>query len=90
MNKTITKPRIEWVDVMRALAMILVLLAHYNGGRVSNIANRACVQTFFFISGMFAFTGKYTMPQYIKRQAKGILLPYCIFLSARITRRATG
>lgn len=79
MNKTITKPRIEWVDVMRALAMILVLLAHYNGGRLSIIANRACVQTFFFISGMFAFTGKYTIPQYLKRQLKGILLPYFIF-----------
>ena len=62
-----TKNRIEWIDAMRAIAIMLVLLSHYDGGRLSIFANRACVQIFFFISGIFAFGGRYTLPQYVKK-----------------------
>ncbi|MBE6888182.1 MAG: hypothetical protein E7484_07200 [Ruminococcaceae bacterium] len=84
MSVTKQKNRIAWIDVMRAMAIVLVLLAHYDGGRLSVFANRACVQIFFFISGMFAFSARYTLPQYIKKQAQSLLLPYGIFAAANI------
>lgn len=78
------KNRIDWIDTMRAIAIVLVLLAHYDGGKLSVFANRACVQMFFFLSGMFAFSAKYTLPQYIKKQAQTLLLPYGIFAVVNI------
>lgn len=74
-----TKNRIEWIDALRAIAIVLVLLAHYDGGRLSTFANRSCVQIFFFISGIFVFGSRYTLPQYIGKQAQALLLPYGIF-----------
>ena len=79
MSVTKTKNRIEWIDVMRCIAMVTVLLAHYDGGRLSILANRACVQTFFFISGLFAVSSAYPIGQYIKKQFKALLLPYAVF-----------
>ena len=86
MSVTKAKNRIEWIDVMRCFAIMTVLLAHYNGGRLSIIANRACVQTFFFISGMFAVSSAYSVRQYINRQMKALLLPYGIFAVINIVR----
>ena len=79
MSVTKQKNRIEWIDIMRAMAIVLVLLSHYDGGRLSVVANRACVQIFFFISGMFAFSARYSLPQYIKKQVQSLLLPYAVF-----------
>lgn len=79
MSVTKVKNRIEWIDIMRCFAIVLVLLAHYNGGRLSVFANRSCVQIFFFISGIFAVSASYTVTEYIKKQAKALLLPYGIF-----------
>ena len=78
------KNRIDWIDVMRAAAILLVLLSHYDGGKLSVLANRACVQTFFFISGMFAFSSKYSLKSYVKKQAETLLLPYGIFAVVNI------
>ncbi|MBR2027566.1 MAG: acyltransferase [Oscillospiraceae bacterium] len=74
-----TDNRIEWIDTMRAFAIVLVLLAHYDGALLSKFANRSCVQMFFFISGLFAFSGRYTLGQYVKKQAQSLLLPYAVF-----------
>ena len=84
MTKTKAKNRIEWIDAMRAVAIVMVLLSHYDGGRLSVFANRSCVQMFFFISGIFAFGGRYTLPQYVKKQAQSLLVPYGIFAAVNI------
>ena len=84
MSVTKQKNRIEWIDIMRAMAIMLVLLSHYDGGRLSIVANRACVQIFFFISGMFAFSARYSLPQYIKKQVQSLLLPYAVFAVVNI------
>ena len=84
MSVTKTKNRIEWIDVMRGIAMVIVLLAHYDGGRLSNIANRACVQTFFFISGIFAVSSVQSVGQYIKKQTKALIFPYAVFAVVNI------
>ena len=84
MSVTKQKNRIEWIDIMRAMAIVLVLLSHYDGGRLSVVANRACVQIFFFISGMFAFSARYSLPQYIKKQVQSLLLPYAVFAVVNI------
>ena len=84
MPSTKAKNRIEWIDAMRAVAIVMVLLSHYDGGKLSVFANRSCVQIFFFISGIFAFGGRYTLPQYVKKQAQSLLLPYGIFAVVNI------
>ena len=84
MSVTKQKNRIEWIDIMRSFAIVMVLLAHYDGGRLSIFANRACVQIFFFISGIFAVSSSYTVWQYIKKQAKALLLPYGVFAVVNI------
>lgn len=84
MSVTKQKNRIEWIDIMRAMAIVLVLLSHYDGGRLSVVANRSCVQIFFFISGMFAFSARYSLPQYIKKQVQSLLLPYAVFAVVNI------
>ena len=84
MTVTKSKNRIEWIDAMRAIAIVLVLLSHYDGGRLSIFANRACVQIFFFISGIFAFGSRYTVTEYIKKQAQSLMLPYGIFAAVNI------
>lgn len=79
MAENVKKGRIAWIDVLRAFAIVLVLLSHYDGGRLSKLASICCVQMFFFISGMFAFGGRYTLTEYVKKQAKSLMLPYALF-----------
>ncbi len=76
------KKRIAWVDVAKAIAIIFVLLAHYDRNavdRVAAISMMFCVQLFFFMSGMFANCEKYSFKEYIRRQAKALMLPYVAF-----------
>ena len=76
------KNRIAWVDVAKAIAMIFVLIIHYDrraAGRVAALGLMFCVQLFFFLSGMFASAEKYSLKEYILRQAKALLLPYAAF-----------
>ncbi|MBE6878116.1 MAG: acyltransferase [Ruminococcaceae bacterium] len=76
------KKRIAWVDVAKAIAIIFVLIIHYDrraAGRIAALGLMFCVQLFFFLSGMFANCEKYSLKEYIKRQAKALMLPYAVF-----------
>jgi len=77
------KKRIEWVDVLRGIAIIFVLLAHYDPastGRLYPFAHKFCVALFFFISGMMSLSADKTpFTEYAKKQAARILLPYAFF-----------
>ena len=79
-----TENRIQWIDTMRALAIVLVLLAHYDGALLSKFANRSCVQMFFFISGIFAINSRYNVGQYVKKQLQALMVPYAVFAVVNI------
>ena len=76
------KNRIAWVDAAKGIAMIFVLIIHYDrnaSGRISALGLMFCVQLFFFLSGMFAGVEKYSLKEYTLRQAKALMLPYVVF-----------
>ena len=76
------KNRIDWIDVAKGIAIIFVLIIHYDrraAGRIAALGLMFCVQLFFFLSGMFANCEKYTFKEYVKRQAKALMLPYAAF-----------
>ncbi|MBQ9844634.1 MAG: acyltransferase family protein [Oscillospiraceae bacterium] len=82
MGNVQNKNRIAWVDAAKGIAIIFVLIIHYDrsdAGRVAALGLMFSVQMFFFLSGMFANTAKYTIKEYIKRQAKALMLPYAVF-----------
>ena len=83
MTQTVQKNRIAWVDVLRGIAIIFVLLAHYDAasaGRLYHFAHKFSVALFFFISGMMSLSAQKTdFIQYAKKQAGRLLLPYAFF-----------
>ena len=84
MTENVKKNRIVWIDVLRAIAIVLVLTAHYDGYGLSKLATLCCVQMFFFLSGMFAYGDKHTLGGYIIKQAQTIMLPYAVFAAINI------
>ena len=79
MSKPLQKNRIEWVDVLRGIAIICVMLSHYDIP-FAYFAHKFCVALFFFVSGMMSGSSKkLSVVQYTKNQAAKILLPYAIF-----------
>lgn len=83
MTAVLDKKRIEWVDVLRGIAIIFVLLAHYDGsvlGATYAFAHKFCVALFFFISGMMtSYSADTDFAQYAKKQALRLLVPYTFF-----------
>ena len=70
--------RIKWIDVSRALALILVVLGHtLRTGIVRNMIYAFHVPYFFFISGLVA--DKELSVKSICKEAKRILIPYYSF-----------
>ena len=81
------KKRIDWIDVAKGIAIIFVLIIHYDrnaADRIAALGLMFCVQLFFFLSGMFANCEKYTFKEYVKRQAKALMLPYAAFSAINI------
>ena len=87
MSEINNKKRITWIDVAIGIAIIFVLLSHYERsslGRIGALGYLFSVQMFFLLSGMFANCEKYTLGAYIKRQAKALLLPYYAFSAINV------
>lgn len=79
MSETLQKKRIEWVDVLRGMAIIGVLLCHY-GTALGTFFLRFCVALFFFVSGMMSLSAnRFSATEYIKRQSVRLLMPYAVF-----------
>ena len=79
MTNTLVKKRIEWIDVLRGIAIICVMLSHYDIP-FAYFAHKFCVALFFFVSGMLSGSAKrFTTIEYIKIQAHRLLLPYAAF-----------
>ena len=85
------KKRLLWPDVLRALALYSVVLAHL--GSFSQQISLFCfgyvMQLFFFISGMFAsHYSKMSLDKLVKRLAVHLLIPHVIISAVNIAYAA--
>ncbi|MGG3307313.1 acyltransferase family protein [Paenibacillus lautus] len=72
--------RIDWIDVLKGLAIILVVLGHSPALHVRTYIFSFHMPLFFFISGYLFSIIKYdNMFQFIKRKSLTILVPYVAF-----------
>ena len=76
------KERILWMDIAKGLAMFLVCWGHENVNPIpNNWIYSFHMPLFFMLSGMtFAFNKETNAAKYIKKKAKGLLIPY-VFLN---------
>lgn len=87
LNKSCNKEiRIEWIDVLKCLTMLLVVVGHASQGSTPDTYRYYIysfhMPLFFIISGMTFYLQcekkSFTFPQLVKNKAKGLVLPYFI------------
>ena len=80
---TITNKRIEYVDSVKGILMITVMLYHIIAAcPLKVILTGICgpvICTFFVISGYFFKSGTRTFGENVKRKAKALLVPFLIY-----------
>ncbi len=67
--------RIAWIDVAKGYAMLCVIAAHIGAGGLGTLMYTFHLPIFFFLSG-FLFRADRPFPQFLRRKAKTMLLPY--------------
>ena len=72
--------RIEWIDILRGLAMFLVCYAHMTvTDGINNYIYSFHMPLFFLISGLtFAFNKETRILPYIWKKIKGLVIPYFV------------
>lgn len=75
------KRRIEWIDILRGMAIIFVYLGHWNTSHLGPFAYSFHLKLFFMISGFFAIdcVEKYTFKQFFKKKFLTIMIPLFIW-----------
>lgn len=73
--------RSEYIDYAKGFGIMLVMWAHINSsGPIATYIYFFHMPLFFFISGMLFNRSKYnSFAEFVKRKAKGLLLPYAIY-----------
>ncbi len=75
MSLSESKKRIDWIDMAKGYGMLAVIIAHLCTGPLNLWIYTFHMPLFFFLSG-YVFTNKDSFPDFIKRKAKGLLVPY--------------
>ncbi len=73
------KERIEWIDILRGIAMFFVVLGHAFVSKTNSIRNYIYsfhMPLFFFISGLTTKRKDISFKEYLKKKSKSILVPY--------------
>lgn len=74
-----TKKRENWIDVLKGIGMIYVLMGHIKPSLFFEIHIYSFhMPLFFFISG-YLYNNYYPFNIYLKRKIKSLLIPYIIF-----------
>lgn len=85
------KTRLEWIDIAKCLAIILVVLGHATGASiVGKYIYSFHMPLFFIISGMCFTNGKYKIKNLVKKRFKQLFLPaiWLTFISVIIIKLA--
>lgn len=78
------KNRIEWIDTMRGIAMIMVIYGHIDGGSyVGKFVYLFHVPAFFFLSG-YLFNPSVSLGRYFQKRICRLLVPFVLFGSTVI------
>lgn len=78
MAESIQKKRIEWVDIAKGIAIVLVCLGHRNvPGWLTKWIYSFHMPAFFFLAG---YTTRYSSYKgwvdFLKRKTRGLIIPY--------------
>lgn len=78
--------RIQWIDHLKGLAMLLVMISHCCMIPVAEKYLYACYMAMFFIASGYTFSWKphYTVTGWIKNKAKRLLIPYFFYGSLAV------
>ena len=83
MMQTALKPkqRIEYIDVLRGLGIIIMIMGHVGfGGKFDRFIHTFHMPLFFFISGyLFTKRDSFSMVSLVKKKARQLLIPYICF-----------
>jgi fucose 4-O-acetylase-like acetyltransferase len=72
--------RIEWLDSLKGLAIILVVWGHLNIPiKAETIIYSFHMPLFFFVSGYLFKQNNRTLKEYVHRKISGLLVPYVFF-----------
>lgn len=73
------KQRILWIDILRGIAMFLVVYGHTSqNAEIKKYIYAFHMPLFFIISGFVYHCTSY--PKYMKRKAQRLLLPYFVLI----------
>lgn len=73
--------RLEWIDIAKGIAIILVVLGHATGASVvGKYIYCFHMPLFFIISGMCFRKGRYEFPEFFRKRFRQLFLP-SIFLT---------
>lgn len=76
MVQSLTKKRVDWVDVAKGLGLISVVLGHLKIPYLATWIYTFHMPLFFFLSG-FVFSGeKYNFKEYFIKKVKSLIVPY--------------
>jgi polysaccharide biosynthesis protein PslL len=89
MSTPMKSPRIEWIDILKGLGIILVVGGHSLTGLTSSIIYTFHMPLFFMIGGLlYRPAADYTA--FLKRKATHLLVPYLTFLGIFHAESLTG
>ncbi|MCR5068145.1 MAG: acyltransferase [Erysipelotrichaceae bacterium] len=74
------KERVRWIDILRAMAMLAVVLGHtVRGGDVQCYLYSFHIGLFMFISGLLASEKQESFGRFLWKDVKRLLVPYFVF-----------
>lgn len=76
-RKTISKKRLEYIDIARGIAIISIILGHLGLRSINKIVFTFHVPIFFLITGYFLNT-RCSLKEFVKNKARTLLIPYFI------------
>ncbi len=73
-----TKKRIEWIDIYKAILIFLVVLGHSHNLQFMPYIYAFHMAGFFYISGYTSDYKKYSLVEYIKKKFKALMIPFFV------------
>lgn len=73
----LSKQRVDYLDVARGIALICIILGHFQSDDINHVVYTFDVPLFFIISGYF-LSEKSSIKQFVKRKFQTLIVPYLI------------